>query len=74
MAPMQTKLSETLFSAAKDEDLDFDQFDDQIDDKEECCGANRAARFSIRCLDLNSMMAEKEMRISLLSRASLVNF
>ena len=41
--------------------MDFEVEDDHIDDEEECNGAERAVKFSIRCLDFHMMMAEKEL-------------
>lgn len=71
-----------MFNEASRRDSDFEFIDDHIDDEEECAGANRAIKYSIRCLDFHMMMAEKSLleqiskssssgnKASLLSRAS----
>ena len=58
------------------------EFDDHIDDEEECAGCDRAIRYSIKCLDFQMMIAEKSLldiinkksssgkKASLLNRAS----
>jgi len=50
-----------LFRQASRGDSDFDFIDDHIDDEEECGGATRAIRYSIKCLDFHMMMAEKSL-------------
>jgi hypothetical protein len=57
---------------------DFDNIDDYIDDQEEFGGASRAVKLSIRALNFNMMISNKQVekdpgtlrRVSLLSRAS----
>ena len=48
--------SSHLFKEASHRDADFDFYDDHIDEQEECGGASRAVKFSIRCLDFNNMI------------------
>lgn len=74
--------SSHLFKEASHRDADFDFYDDHIDEQEECGGASRAVKYSIRCLDFNNMISEKDflaqnsktsssdLKVSLLSRAS----
>lgn len=67
------------FQQASGSDSEFEYIDDYIDEAEEFNGASRAVKMSIRALNFNMMLAEKQkeqdpgqyrQKISLLSRAS----
>lgn len=62
------------FDQADRDDSDFEEMDDFIEEDEEFGGANRAVKLSIRALNFNMMLSEKNdnsfRRVSLLSRAS----
>jgi hypothetical protein len=66
------------FQKASGSDSEFDHQDDYIDEAEEFNGASRAVKLSIRALNFNTMLADKQReqapashrKVSLLSRAS----
>jgi hypothetical protein len=67
------------FQQASNSDSDFEYIDDDfIDEEEEFGGASRAVKLSIKALNFNMMIADKNQkndpgtlrRVSLLSRAS----
>ena len=66
------------FQKASGSDSEFEHIDDYVDEAEEFNGASRAVKLSIRALNFNMMLAEKQSEqdpttvrgVSLLSRAS----
>jgi len=66
------------FVKASGSDSEFEYLDDYVDEAEEFNGASRAVKLSIRALNFNMMLAEKQSeqdpnshrKVSLLSRAS----
>lgn len=66
------------FQKASGSDSEFEYLDDYVDEAEEFNGASRAVKLSIRALNFNMMLAEKQSeqdpgtlrKVSLLSRAS----
>lgn len=80
---LKAKRQESMdFQKASGSDSEFEYFDDFVDEAEEFNGASRAVKLSIRALNFNMMLAEKQgeqdpgtlRRVSLLSRAStLIN-
>ena len=52
------------FQKASGSDSEFEHIDDYVDEAEEFNGASRAVKLSIRALNFNMMLAEKQSELS----------